>query len=279
MRVERRNLAELTTLAVGGPAEVWTVETPEDLVRATAAPYRVLGNGSNLLVSDRGVPERVIRLSGVFARGSLGRPRDPAAPHLTPWIGAGALLPTLVQEAARTGLSGLEPLLGIPASVGGAVRMNAGTRFGEIADVLEAVELFHDGAFHVLDPGELGFGYRTSRLPQGAIVTRVRLRLSPADRETIASRMAEVDAARKGQPKRKSAGCAFKNPPGDSAGRIIDRAGFKGRRVGAAMVSPEHGNFIVNTGGARAEDVWALVKRLQEELGLELEWEVWGEPS
>ena len=277
MKVERRNLAEFTTLAVGGPAEVWTVETPRDLVQATAAPYRVLGNGSNLLVSDRGVPERVLRLGGVFAQGSLGRPRGEDAPHLSPWIGAGVLLPTLVQEAARLGLSGLEPLLGIPASVGGAVRMNAGTRFGEIADVLEAVELFHEGAFRVLDPSELGLGYRTSRLPAGAIVTRVRLRLTPAPAATIEARMAEVDAARKGQPKRKSAGCAFKNPPGDSAGRIIDRAGFKGHRVGAAMVSPEHGNFIVNTGGARAEDVWALVKRLQEELGLELEWEVWGE--
>jgi len=277
VKVERRNLAELTTLAVGGPAEVWTVETPEDLVRATSAPYRVLGNGSNLLVADGGVPERVIRLGGVFARGVLGRPRPGAAVHLTPWIGAGALLPGLVQEAARLGLSGLEPLLGIPASVGGAVRMNAGTRFGEIADVLEAVELFHAGRFQVLDPGELGFGYRTSRLPAGAIVTRVRLRLAPAPAAAIEARMAEVDAARKGQPKRKSAGCAFKNPPGDAAGRLIDAAGFKGSRVGAAMVSQEHGNFIVNTGGARAEDVWKLVKRIQEELGLELEWEIWGE--
>jgi len=277
VKVERRNLAELTTLAVGGPAEVWTVESPEDLARAASAPYRVMGNGSNLLVADGGVPERVIRLGGVFAQGSVGRPRPGEATHLTPWIGAGTLLPSLVQEAARLGLSGLEPLLGIPASVGGAVRMNAGTRFGEIANVLEAVELFHEGRFRVLDPSELGFGYRTSRLPGGAIVTRVRLRLVPAPAATIEARMAEVDAARKGQPKRKSAGCAFKNPPGDAAGRLIDAAGFKGLRVGAAMVSREHGNFIVNTGGARAEDVWKLVKRIQEELGLELEWEVWGE--
>lgn len=277
MKVERRYLSELTTLAVGGPAEVWTVESPEDLLHATSAPFRVLGNGSNLLVSDRGVPERVIRLGGVFAQGNLGRPRANASVHLTPWIGAGVLLPGLVQEAARLGLSGLEPLLGIPASLGGAVRMNAGTRFGELADVLEAVELFLEGAFHVFDPSELGFGYRASRLPEGAIVTRARLRLAPAPAETIAARMAEVDAARKGQPKRKSAGCAFKNPPGDSAGRLIDVAGFKGLRVGAAMVSYEHGNFVVNTGGARAEDVWELVMRIHKELGLELEWEVWGE--
>lgn len=277
MKVERRRLAELTTLGVGGAAEVWTVETPADLLEATRAPYRVLGNGSNLLVSDRGVPERVVRLGGVFRRARLGKPRRGERVHLTPWIGAGALLPALVQEAARLGLSGLEPLLGIPASVGGAVRMNAGTRFGEIGEALEAVELFHEGTFRVLDPTELDLGYRSSRLPPGAIVTRVRFRLTPAPAEAIEARMAEVDAARKSQPKRKSAGCAFKNPPGDSAGRLIDVAGLKGLREGSAMISLEHGNFIVNTGGARAEEVWRLVKRVQEELPLELEWEVWGE--
>ncbi|WP_457631316.1 UDP-N-acetylmuramate dehydrogenase [Oceanithermus sp.] len=275
MKVEVRPLAEFTTLGVGGDAEIWTVETPADLLLATREPYRVLGNGSNLLVSDRGVPERVIRLGGVFARAELGRPRGDV--HLTPWLGAGALLPGLVQEARRLGLSGLEPLLGIPASLGGAVRMNAGTRFGEMADVLEAVEIFHDGAFAVYHPGELGFGYRRSNLPAGGIVTRVRLRLRRRDPAEIAALMERVDAARKGQPKRKSAGCAFKNPPGDSAGRLIDRAGFKGLRAGGAMISHEHGNFVVNTGGASAADVWKLVKRIQEELPLELEWEIWGD--
>jgi len=275
VKVEVKRLAELTTLGVGGEAEVWTVETPADLLEATSAPYRVLGNGSNLLVSDRGVSERVIKLGGVFASASLGEPRSPE--HVTPWLGAGALLPSLVQEARRLGLSGLEPLLGIPASLGGAVRMNAGTRFGEIGDVLEAVEIFHDGALHVYHPDQLGLGYRQSRLPAGGIVTRVRLRLRRSDPATIEARMQAVDAARKGQPKRKSAGCAFKNPPGDSAGRLIDKAGFKGLRAGGAMISYEHGNFVVNTGGASAADVWKLVKRIQEELSLELEWEIWGE--
>ncbi|WP_457637009.1 UDP-N-acetylmuramate dehydrogenase [Oceanithermus sp.] len=275
MRVERRPLADFTTLGVGGEAEIWTVETPADLVEATKAPYRVLGNGSNLLVSDSGVSERVIRLGGVFAAASLGRPRAPF--HVTPWLGAGALLPNLIQEARQKGLSGLEPLSGIPASLGGAVKMNAGTRFGEIADVLEAVEIFQGGSFHVHHPEELGFGYRRSNLPPGGIVTRIRLRLEQRDPAEIEARLREVDEARKGQPKRKSAGCAFKNPEGDSAGRLIDRAGFKGLRVGGAMVSYEHGNFIINTGSARATDVWKLVKRIQEELSLELEWEIWGE--
>lgn len=264
MRVERLLLKDLTTLGVGGPAEVWTVETREELKRATEAPYRVLGNGSNLLVMDEGVPERVIRLAGEFQTYDLKG-----------WVGAGALLPLLVQEAARAGLSGLEGLLGIPAQVGGAVKMNAGTRFGEMADALEAVEVFHDGAFHLYTPAELGFGYRTSRLPPGGIVTRVRLKLKERPPEEIRRRMAEVDAARKGQPKRKSAGCAFKNPPGQSAGRLIDERGFKGLKVGDAMVAPEHGNFIVNLGQATAKDVLELVRRIQEELPLELEWEVW----
>ena len=154
MRVERVLLKDYTTLGVGGPAELWTVETKEDLLKATEAPYRVLGNGSNLLVMDEGVPERVIRLAGEFATYDLRG-----------WVGAGVLLPLLVQEAARQGLSGLEGLLGIPAQVGGAVKMNAGTRFGEMADALEAVEIFHEGRFHIYLPQELGFGYRQSRLP------------------------------------------------------------------------------------------------------------------
>ncbi len=266
MEVKRVLLKDYTTLGVGGPAELWIVENEDDLRRATEAPYRVLGNGSNLLVSDAGVPERVIKLGGVFAQGEL-----------TGWVGAGSLLPLWVQEAARAGLSGLEPLFGIPASVGGAVRMNAGTRFGEIKDALAEVEIFHQGTFHRLPPEALGFGYRQSRLPPGAIVTRVRFDLKKSNPERIAKRMAEVDEARKRQPKRRNAGCAFKNPPGDAAGRLIDRAGFKGLRVGNAMISPEHANFVVNLGGATAREVWALVKRVQAALNLELEWEIWGE--
>ncbi|WP_135256121.1 UDP-N-acetylmuramate dehydrogenase [Thermus caldilimi] len=264
MRVERVLLKDYTTLGVGGPAELWTVETQEELLKATEAPYRVLGNGSNLLVMDEGVPERVIRLAGEFTTYDLRG-----------WVGAGVLLPLLAQEAARQGLSGLEGLLGIPAQVGGAVKMNAGTRFGEMADALEAVEIFHEGRFHIYLPQELGFGYRQSHLPPGGIVTRVRLRLKERPLEEIRRRMAEVDAARKGQPKRKSAGCAFKNPPGHSAGKLIDERGLKGLRVGDAMVSLEHGNFIVNLGQATAKDVLELLKRIQEELPLELEWEVW----
>ncbi|MCS7057755.1 MAG: UDP-N-acetylmuramate dehydrogenase [Meiothermus sp.] len=268
MRVERLPMARLTTLGVGGEAEVWTVETLDDLKRATEAPYRVLGNGSNLLVADGGVAERVIRLAGEFAQWN---------PDLSGWVGAGAMVPSLVQAAARLGLSGLEGLYGVPAQVGGAVKMNAGTRFGEMSGALAEVEIFHDGGLHVYQPHELGFTYRGSRLPEGGIVTRVRLRLSMASPEAVRARIALVDAARKGQPKRKSAGCAFKNPPGDSAGRMIDAAGLKGTTVGRAMISHEHGNFLINLGGATAADMYGLIKKVQAVLPLEVEWEIWGE--
>jgi len=154
--------------------------------------------------------------------------------------------------------------------------MNAGTRFGEIKDALAEVELFHEGRFIRLPPEALGLSYRKSELPKGAIITRVRFDLKKRPKEEIYELMERVDAARRRQPRSKSAGCAFKNPPGDAAGRLIDQAGFKGFRVGGAMVSPEHANFVVNLGGATASEVWALVRRIQRELGLELEWEVWG---
>ncbi len=268
MKVTRLPLARLTTLGVGGEAEVWTVETLADLKQATQAPYRVLGNGSNLLVSDAGIPERVIRLAGEFAEWS---------PDLSGWVGAGVLVPSLLQASVRLGLSGLEGLHGVPAQVGGAVKMNAGTRFGEMAGALELVEVFHDGRLYWYKPSELGFRYRHSQLPEGGIVTRVRLKLSPSGEEVVRAKIALVDAARKGQPKRKSAGCAFKNPPGDSAGRLIDAKGLKGSTIGKAMISHEHGNFLVNLGGATAAEMYALIRKVQAILPLEVEWEIWGE--
>ncbi len=266
MRVETLPLARLTTLGVGGSAEVWTVESKADLRQAVQAPFRILGNGSNLLVSDAGVKERVIRLSGVFTKWDLAG-----------WVGAGTLLPPLVAKAARAGLSGLEPLLGIPATVGGAVCMNAGTHFGAIADILAEVELFERYTFRRVDPRELGFSYRKSQLPKEAIVTGVRFALIPKSPEEALARMAEVNAARKGQPKKKSAGCTFKNPPLDSAGRLIDHAGLRGLKEGQAMISHEHGNFMVNLGGAKAADFMQLIRIVKAQLPLELEWKIWGE--
>lgn len=266
------SLKDLTTLGVGGDAELWMVENEADLAEATREPYRVLGAGSNLLVADAGVGERVVKLGRSFnSLKTFGAEADV-------WLGAATPLPGLVRRAATAGLSGLEGLLGIPAVLGGALAMNAGTRFGELSDTLREVELFVGGRLHRLPADALGLSYRHSALPPGAIVTRVRLELTPSSPERAREKLEQVDAARRGQPKNKSAGCAFKNPAGDSAGRLIDEAGLKGLQVGQARVSAEHGNFIVNLGGATAADVVALLEQLRLGVGaaLETEWELWG---
>lgn len=264
-------LRTMTTLGVGGPAELWEVSNEAELREATQAPYRVIGAGSNLLVADRGVSERVIKLGPEYQDLALFSGQTDL------WLGAATPLPGLVRRSAEAGLSGLEGLLGVPAVLGGAVAMNAGTRFGCMADVLQEVELLVAGELHRLPASALAMRYRHTELPQGAIVTRARLRLTPSTPERVKATLSQVDAARKGQPKVKSAGCAFKNPPGDSAGRLIDVAGLKGLTVGRAMVSVEHGNFIVNLGGATARDVCALLSVIRRRVpGLELEWQLWG---
>ena len=269
---KRTRLGPLTTLGVGGEAELWEVGDERGLREATAEPYRVLGAGSNVLIADAGVPERVIKLERAYntIRDFNGQ-RDL-------WLGAATPLPGLVRRATDAGLSGLEPLLGIPAVLGGAIIMNAGTRFGEMSDVLKEVEVFVDGELQRLGADALGLEYRHSQLPKGAIITRARLHLTSSTPERVAAKVAQVDDARKGQPKIKSAGCAFKNPPGDSAGRLIDVHGLKGLRVGQAQVSFEHGNFIVNLGGAKACDVMALLEQIKGKVDvpLESEWQLWG---
>ena len=269
---KRTRLGPLTTLGVGGEAELWEVGDERGLREATAEPYRVLGAGSNVLIADAGVPERVIKLGR-----SYNTIRDFDGQREL-WLGAATPLPGLVRRATYAGLSGLEPLLGIPAVLGGAITMNAGTRFGEVSDVLQEVEVFVDGGLHFLNVDDLGLEYRHSTLPEGAVITRARLRLTPSTPERVAAKVTQVDAARKGQPKIKSAGCAFKNPPGDSAGRLIDVHGLKGLRVGQAQVSFEHGNFIVNLGGATAYDVMALLEQIRGKVDvpLESEWQLWG---
>ncbi|MDR9390868.1 MAG: UDP-N-acetylmuramate dehydrogenase [Trueperaceae bacterium] len=271
VRVEVRPLADFTTLRVGGPAEIWHVDDDAGVRDATTEPFRVLGAGSNLLVADGGVDGRVVRLGRGFDDGrTFGDAADV-------WVGAATPLPGLVRRAKEAGLSGLEGLLGIPAMVGGAIAMNAGTRFGEIADVLVEVDAMIDGEVVRLPADALRFGYRTAHLPRGAVLLRARLRLTPSTPERVAAALAPVDAARAGQPKAKSAGCAFTNPPGDSAGRLIDAAGLKGLRVGDAMVSPDHANFVVNLGHATAADVDALLEEVRRRVPvpLEVEWRRW----
>lgn len=272
------NLKQFTTLKVGGPAEVWEVETLEDLKEATKQPYRVIGAGSNLLVSDEGVKERVVKLGQTFNNLKNFKNQSDV------WLGSSTPLPGLIRRAQQAGLSGLEGLLGVPAVLGGAIAMNAGTRYGEMSDTLQEVEVFVNGELERLSASALGLRYRHSEIPQGAIITRARLKLTPSTPEAVQAKLDQVDAARKGQPKQKSAGCAFKNPVGYSAGKLIDEAGLKGTRVGDAMVSLEHGNFIVNLGNATAKDVLALLDLIRHRISiqyndavaLETEWQLWG---
>lgn len=270
--VARLALASLTTLKVGGEAEVWTCDRDEAVREATRHDFRILGGGSNLLVADAGVSERVVRLGRAYA--------DPTPMNGAEdvWLGAAVPLPGIVRRARALGLSGLEGVLGVPAQLGGAIVMNAGTRFGEIADVLQEVDLMLDGRVERVDAGELGLAYRRSALPPGAVVLRARLRLTPSTPERVAAAEAAVDAARRGQPKARSAGCAFKNPPGDAAGRLIDAAGLKGTRVGGAMIAFEHANFVINLGNATAADVVELLERARAavKVPLEIEWRRWG---
>ena len=280
----RVRLALFTTLGVGGEAELWVCHNQAALLTATSQPYRMLGGGSNLIVSDDGVPERVIRLGGEFSASDLEPDAElsTADQIVTGWVGAATPIPGLLRRLLQRGLSGLEGVWGVPAQVGGAVRMNAGTRFGEMADALHSVEVVTDGVATVHAPDQLGFKYRNSSIPHGkngvGIVTRVRLRLHSSTPEAVQQRMDLADEARKGQPHQRTFGCAWKNPVGDSAGRMVDKAGLKGLRIGGAMISNEHGNFLVNTGSATATDVIAVLERVEREMGvpLEREVEIWG---
>ena len=271
-----------TWFGVGGRADRYAEpRTVEDL-RALLAehdpetgPVRVIGDGANLLVADDGADGLVLSL---------------AAMNSAKWTetgltaGAGALLPRLVVESVRQGLAGLEGLGGVPASLGGALRMNAGGAFGEIGPAVKAVRVLDPaGRQHRLEPPELGFGYRRSNLA-GLIVVEAELALAPEAPEPLRDRLKEVMAHKKeAQPLGdRSAGCVFKNPEvgGErvSAGRLIDKAGLKGERAGGATVSERHGNFITVEPGATAADVLTLIDRVRarvaSETGVELEREL-----
>ncbi|TVQ64123.1 MAG: UDP-N-acetylmuramate dehydrogenase [Phycisphaerales bacterium] len=276
-----------TWFGVGGRADALARPRSVEELRALLRRFdrvRVLGDGANMLVDDDGVDGLVVSLENLRR---VERP-DPNDPGLLR-VGAGANLPRLIVDTVRDGLSGLEGLAGVPASLGGAIVMNAGGAFGEIAQAVERVRaLTLDGEEIVRTRDEIPFGYRSSGL-RDLIVVEADLRLTPAeDAAALRSRMKEVMSYKKGsQPMgERSAGCAFKNPTlptGErvSAGMLIDRAGCKGERVGGARVSDVHANFIVvdtAPGACTARDVVALMRRVRarvlDHAGVTLEPEV-----
>ena len=273
-------LSRHTTLRIGGPAEIFVaVRTAAGLAAALSAaraegkPFRILGKGSNVLVADEGVSGFVVVLDGDFLRVAIDGERLAA--------GGGASLGGVCAQAARAGLSGIEPISGIPSSIGGAVRINAGAYGGEIFDVLESVQLAsRDGAVREVPAAEIRRGYRwTSLVESGEIVCRAVLRLRPAPRSEIEARTREVTEKRRGAlPPQANAGSVFKNPAGRFAGKLLEDCGLKGVARGDAEISTRHANVIVNRGGARAADVLELMRRMRESVmekfGIELEPEV-----
>ena len=273
-------LAPRTTWRIGGPARFF-VEV-EDLpalagvlrwARAEGLPAIPLGKGSNVLVPDEGLDAVVFVLAGDL----LAVRVEPPLVH----AGGGASLMSLAVTARNAGLSGTEGLSGIPSSVGGAVRINAGAYGTEIFDVLEEATLVsRAGEARVVPASSIPHGYRWSALVEGDdVVASATLRLRPATREDADARLAEVrEKRKKALPTEPNAGSVFKNPPGDHAGRLLEACGLKGLRVGGAEVSRRHANVVVNAGGATAADVRELMARMREAVrdrfGVELAAEV-----
>lgn len=276
-------LGPLTTFRIGGPAEYLVRPRSEEelaavLERSTDAglALHVLGNGSNVLVPDDGVKGAVIQLDpkgfgGFTVEEDLVR------------AGASLSLSKLVRDAARAHLSGLEPLVGIPGWVGGAVRMNAGGAFGDIGQVVERVKVMStQGQVFHRERDDLAFGYRTTNI-SARFILEAEMRLIEDDEKRIAKTMKEVFFHKKNtQPvAHRSAGCVFRNPRGMAAGALIDQTGLKGTKVGGAFVSRKHANYIVAGDDTTAQDVCQLIDliraKVQERTGiyLELELEIW----
>ncbi len=272
-------LAHLTWFRVGGPAEVlFRPADAEDLAAFLEGcprdvPILVIGVASNLLVRDGGVPGVVIRLGRGFA--------DVAIEGETVSAGAATLDLTVARAAAEAGLAGLEFLSGIPGTMGGALRMNAGAYGGEIKDcLLEAETIDRDGRRRRLAPAAMDLGYRHCGVPGDWIFTGARLRGKAGEAAAIAARMAEIAAARGAtQPVRaRTGGSTFANPDGHKAWQLIDAVGGRGLSLGGARVSEKHTNFLINSGDATAADLEALGeelrRRVHERFGIELRWEI-----
>ncbi|MBD3868871.1 MAG: UDP-N-acetylmuramate dehydrogenase [Acidobacteria bacterium] len=283
-------LAPLTTWRIGGPAELLASPADEDdLARALAwadgegVPWRVLGNGSNLLVSDQGVRGLVLRIRRVLDQLEFD--------GTTARAGAGLSFPALANACASRGLAGLEFAGGIPGTVGGAVIMNAGWHEHEFGNrVTEVRWLDAGGTVHSFNRKECRFGYRTSRFRSDrGVVVAATIQLEEGESGRIRSQTDMfVDSRKTNQPTHlPSCGSVFLKPPGDFAGRLIDACGLKGRRVGDIQVSPMHANFFVNLGRGSADNVLELVaeveRQVRDQFGVDLvrEFEYWGgeEPS
>jgi UDP-N-acetylmuramate dehydrogenase len=266
-------LGPLTTYRVGGPAAYFLEARNEDDLRAARGlglPVLVIGKGSNLLVADAGLPGLAVVLGEGFA--------DVAVDGTEVRAGGAVALPVLARRTAAAGLTGLEWAVGVPGSVGGAVRMNAGGHGSDMSRCVSRVRVVDlasewEGDLTV---EQLGYGYRRSALTAAQVVVEAHLSLRWGDPKRSEEQIAEIVRwRREHQPGGQNAGSVFTNPPGDSAGRLVEAAGLKGLRVGSAHVSPKHANFVQADEGGSADDVLALVRevqrRVEERTGVRLE--------
>ncbi len=287
-------LARRTWWRVGGPADGFAKLTSLPQLRAaqrichdTGTPVFVLGNGSNLLVSDRGIRGLVVQLEGELA---TWRETDDRVLQ----VGGGARLVRFVRSAEKHGWTGMEVFAGIPGTMGGAVRMNAGASLGETCDVLlDAQIVLKTGDMATRTRDELNMTYRSTDLPPGAIVASTRLQCTSADAGATFARMHTfLDRRKATQPVDKpSCGSTFRNPPGDHAGRLIEAAGLKGYTRGGAQIAHKHANFVLNLGDATADDLRHTIEhaaatverqfgvRLHREVHFVGDWNHWPHPT
>jgi UDP-N-acetylmuramate dehydrogenase len=307
MMIENEPLAKYTSWRIGGPARFFAnARTPDELrealnwASARERPVGVLGGGTNLLVRDTGFAGLVLRYRAQELR------VEPEGDRASAWCAAGAPMAGTVRRLAAQGWAGLEWAEGLPGTVGGAVFGNAGCYGGDIASVLARAWLLVDGEVEEWAVERFGYGYRTSALkataatddrrpttdknvPQsvvdgrwsvvGPIVIAAEFALTRADPRALAEQMERTAAERRSKtPWGSSCGSVFKNPPGESAGRLVEAAGLKGTRVGGAEIAQKHANYIVNLGGATSDDVLRLIEiareRVASEFGIALELEV-----
>ncbi len=287
--LENISLARYTSARIGGPADFLIIVSSADKLANAARtlwnleiPFKVLGGGSNVLVADSGV-------RGVVVLNRACEVRFWEAAHgLQLGAESGAMLANLARRAADRGWTGLEWAVSIPGTLGGAVIGNAGAHDGDMAGVLEVVEILqHIGNVELWPVDRLEYGYRDSwlkRHPGQSVVLKATLRMEPSTPEETQAKMGAFVAQRKlTQPTGASMGSMFKNPPGDYAGRLVEAAGLKGTRSGGAQISPLHGNFFINLGDATATDIWSLIQIAREQVAnqfgivLDLEVELFGD--
>jgi UDP-N-acetylmuramate dehydrogenase len=273
-------LAKHTSFKIGGPAQAMAfAHDGKDLqaclgfAKAHGLPVTLLAGGTNVLVKDGGIRGLVVSLEGEFKEFSIAGTQLRA--------GTGINLALLARKASLAGLKGLEWAIGIPGSLGGGLVMNAGAHGGEIKDVVQRVGTLEDGVFKTVAAADCGFVYRSSRFKHSGILllwAEMQLREAPVE-ELKAAMEHALESRKASQPlELPNAGCVFKNPEGQSAGRLIDEAGLKGLRLGGAQISEKHANFVVNTGEAKASDVLGLMAQarlaVKEKFGVDLTDEV-----